>query len=417
MRKILPLVFLFTCGWAMLAFAQNNAVSGTVSSAENTPKPLPGITVKVKNKPIGAITDSQGAFRVECSPSTDTLVFSALGFDNQEIPLNGRTTLQIALTEAGVQVDEVVITAIGISREKKALGYAVANVDVEEMQSAREANLVNTLSGKVAGLQVSKTSGGPGSSTRLVLRGASSLRDDNQPLIVVDGIPIDNTTRGSGGMWGGVDFGSPISDINPDDIESMTVLKGPNAAALYGSRAANGAIVITTKKGTAQKGIGVSFNSTFTVEMPVILRKFQNVYGAGSNGQFDINPEGTPYFNTALLAKSWGPKMEGQEYVDWDGETRTYSPQPNNFRDFFRNGLTATNSVALQGGSDKAGFRLSYTNLENRDIQPTSSFNRNTVNFTGNAKLHPKLTASFKSQLHQTKWSQSAQWVRWTGSS
>ncbi|MFK7785786.1 MAG: SusC/RagA family TonB-linked outer membrane protein, partial [Crocinitomicaceae bacterium] len=256
--------------------------------------------------------------------------------------------------------------------------------------------VANAISGKVAGVQVSKTTGGPESSSRVVIRGNSSLSGNNQPLFVVDGIPIDNTTNGSGGTWGGIDYGSPISDINPDDIESMTVLKGPNAAAIYGSRAANGVIVITTKSGTSKKGIGASFMTSFSVESADIQKEFQNTYGAGTNGQFEYNADGIPFFNTSLLAKSWGPRMEGQRYIDWDGVERTYSPQENNYRDFFEVGFTATNSLSLDGGNDRATFRLSYTDLRNQGISPNSKFTRKSLSLRSSSKLTDKFRADVK---------------------
>lgn len=371
-----------------------HAVSGTVFSESGDT--LAGATIRVKGSNLGAYANEKGAFSIEGVGYNDTLLVSLLEHEPQVIPIDGRTSIRIRLAPKEVTPGTVVITAFGISREKKALGYGVGEVNVEDMTKAREVNLVESISGKVAGVQISRTSGGPGASSRIVIRGNSSLRGNNQPLFVVDGVPIDNSTNGSGGMWGGVDYGSTISDINPDDIESMTILKGPNAAALYGSRGANGVVVITTKKGRSGKGIGVTLNSTATMETPVIQRKFQNVYGAGTNGKFELNSEGIPFFNTSLEADSWGPRMEGQEYIDWDGQLRTYSPQPDNYKDFFQTGYTFTNSFSLDGGDDNSTFRLSYTNLTNRGTVPNSTFARNSVNFRTTRNFGDRITADAK---------------------
>ena len=375
------------------AFGQRTLTGYVIAEDGDT---LQGAGLRLKNKSIGGYTDTNGAFRLEGVTDSDTLLVSMLEYETLEIPVGNRNRIDVQLQPKSLRTQDVVITAFGISREKKALGYSLSEVKVEDMTQAREVNLVESLSGKVAGVQVSRTSGGPGASSRIVIRGNSSLRGNNQPLFVVDGVPIDNSTNGSGGMWGGVDYGSTIGDINPDDIASMTILKGPNAAALYGSRAANGVILITTKKGTRKKGIGVTVNSTSTVETPVIQRKFQNVYGAGTGGQFELNAEGTPFFNTSLEADSWGPKMEGQPYIDWDGETRTYSPQPDNYKDFFQNGYTLTNSIALDGGGEHNSFRMSYTNLTNRGTVPNNRFQRNTVSLRATQDLNEKLHADFK---------------------
>lgn len=379
--------------FSTVTVAQNQTISGFIYSAEDS-LGLPGVSVAVLHQTTGTITGIDGDFTLDLPAGADSIQISFIGFKSQTVP--AKNNLKLYLAPDIEQLDEFVITAFGISREKKALGVAVTDVQVEEMMTIRDPNLINTISGKVAGVAIRKTSGGPGASTRVVIRGNSSISGNNQPLFVVDGVPIDNSTNGSGGMWGGIDYGSGISDISPDDIESMTVLKGPNAAALYGSRATNGVVIITTKKGRSGQGLGVTFNSTTMVDMVDIQKEFQNTYGAGTNGQFEYNADGIPFFNTSLLAKSWGPRMEGQTYVDWDGVTRTYSPQPNNYRDFFQTGYTLTNSLALDGGNESSTFRLSYTNLLNRGVVPNSTFERNNITFRAGTKFNARFSADAK---------------------
>jgi TonB-linked SusC/RagA family outer membrane protein len=386
-RLLLFVAFQFL---SIVAVAQT---TGTVLSSEDG-LGLPGVSVIIQGTSTGTTTNIDGQFSITAKPG-DTLRFSFVGFKNAR-KVVGAEPINFTLELDSKVLEDVVVTALGVSKEKKSLGYAVTEISTKQINTVKEANVVNSLSGKVAGVQVSKTSGGPESSSRIVLRGASSLQKDNQPLFVVDGVPIDNNTFGGASQWGGVDYGSPISDINPEDIESMTVLKGPNAAALYGSRAANGVILITTKKGTSRKGIGVSFNSTTTFEMADIQHKFQNEYGAGQNGKFLYNADGVPYFDSSTIPKSWGPKMEGQTYVDWDGVTGTYSAQPDNYKDFFELGHTLTNSVALDGGNEHSTFRLSYTNLLNKGIVPNSKFERNSVSLRTTHVFAKKLSADFK---------------------
>jgi TonB-linked SusC/RagA family outer membrane protein len=377
------------------AIGQSALIQGQIFSA-NDSLTLPGVTVNVKGTSKGITSDFDGKFQLLTNIG-DTLVFRFVGLTSQEFVVSKTEDIKIYMEEDVAKLDEVVITAFGISREKKALGYSVSELNEDDLNKSKDVNVMNTLSGKVSGVQISKTSGGVESSSRIVIRGNSSLSGNNQPLFIVDGVPIDNTTNGSGGTWGGIDYGSPISDINPDDIESMSVLKGPNAAALYGSRAANGVIIITTKKGIGRSGLGVDYGLSWTWQTPDIQKEFQNVYGAGTNGQFEYdNATGLPYFNTSLLAKSWGPQMNGQTYIDWDGVTRTFSPQPNNYRDFFRTGNTMTNSLAISGGNSTTSFRFSYSGLLNDGYTPNSEFKRNSVSIRGGSQLGKRLTADAK---------------------
>lgn len=374
--------------------ANAQSIGGTISGENGLP--LPGASVSVIGQGAGAISDDEGKYQFDLPPNSDSLICRFVGYLPQRKAIKGRSQINFTLQPEDVKVDKVVITALGIARDERELGYGYTKISPKSATENRDANFMNTLSGKVAGLQVTKTNGGPGASSRVLLRGVNSLKGENQPLFVVDGVPVNNSTRGSGGTWGGIDYGSPISDINPDDIEQITVLKGPNASALYGARAGNGAIVITTKKGTRRKGIGVSLNSNATLELPNFQRQFQNIYGAGNNGQFEYSPDGVPFFNTALEADSWGPKMEGQTYIDWDGEMRTFSPQPDNWKDFFRTGYTFTNAVSFQGGDGDSHFRLSYVDLRNRGTAPNTSFSRQNITFRGGTSISKRIKVDVK---------------------
>lgn len=377
MRILLLISLLFT---THLVIGQD-AVSGTIRDDSG---PLPSVTVINKTQDIGLISDLLGRFTI-AAEINDSLEFSFVGYLTQVHIVRHFSPLDIILAPNVEEFGEVVVTALGIEKEKKALGYSVGEVDVASATTNRDANVVNTMQGKIPGVVVTKTSGGPGTSSRIVIRGNSSLVNNNQPLIVLDGMPIDNTTVGSGGTWGGIDFGSPIGDINPDDIESMTVLKGPSAAALYGSRALNGVIVITTKKATTGKKLWtVEMRSTTSFEQADILKDFQNTYGAGTNGQFKYNDDGIAFFETTrpttpTFASSWGPEMDGQDYIDWNGNLTQFSPQPDNYKEFFQTGVTGTNHVSVSHGGKHQG-RLSYTNLTNRGISPTSEFKRQNLN-------------------------------------
>ena len=385
------------------ALAQERAISGTVTSVEDGGA-LPGVNVVLKNTTIGTVTDIEGNYRLNVPEEGGTLTFTFIGLESKDVPIGNQSTIDVQLSEDVGQLSEVVVTALGVEREERSLGYAVQEVQGEELTEARETNIVNSLAGKVAGVQVTGASGNLGGSSRIILRGINSISGDNQPLFVVDGTPIDNTNfnsydtqRGSGGR----DYGNPIQDLNPDDIASISVLKGPSAAALYGSRASNGVILVTTKKGKARKGVGIEINSNFTFNNPYILPDYQNEYGGGYKQSFDLY-EGQPVVNYAA-DESWGPRLEGQLVRQWYswypddpdfGQLTPFLPRPNNIRDFYETGLTFTNSIALSGGNETTLYRLSYTNLSQSGTLPNSDLGRNTVSLNASTKLTDKLTAS-----------------------
>jgi TonB-linked SusC/RagA family outer membrane protein len=373
--------------------AQQIEVTGVVTDV-TTGEPVPGASVVQKNTTNGTITDVEGVYMLNV-PQGATIVFSFVGFATQEIVADAAGTYNIQLEPAVFDVDEVVVTALGISRQKKALGYSVSELGGEELSTVKESNVMNSLTGKVAGVVITQSTSGPGGGSRVIIRGNNSLRGENQPLYVVDGVPIDNSGVGSAagagtGEYSRADYGTGISDINPDDIESVTVLKGPNAAALYGSRAGNGVILITTKRGKARKGLGVSVSSSYTAENPLILPKFQNQYGQGTQGNIPST------LDQLKGSGSWGPAFDGSERLYWTGETKPYVARPDNVEDFFETGYQWINTLSLEGGNEEANLRFSYTNNATNGILPYSDMDRHNFNVRGFANLTDKLTVDSK---------------------
>lgn len=360
-------------------------VSGTITDRQGVA--IPGVNVIEKNTTNGVAADFDGNYTIEVSSSESILVFSSIGYASQEVPVGSSSNINVVMQEDSQALDEVVVTALGIKREKKALTYAVSEVDGDNFTKAREINVGNALAGRVAGVTASGTSGGPAASSRVIIRGNGSLNGDNQPLYVVNGMPITNTNQSSPGTYGGVDRGDGLSSINPDDIESISVLKGGTAAALYGARAANGVILITTKSGTAQQGIGVEFRTNFTFEQPINYLDWQYEYGSGSLGNAPTTKEEAIAFGRT----SWGAPLDGSMVIQPDGELRPYTAQRNNVENFYRIGSTITNSIALSGGTEDLNFRFGASNMDNKSIVPNSSINRKTFNLSTNATLAKKI--------------------------
>ncbi len=386
-KQILTAILIFL---GLSIVAQPINISGKIYLSEDG-SALPGASVMITGTNTGTVSNLDGEYQIEVSGTEAVLEYSFIGCKTQKIVVGNQTVINVYLASADNLVNEIMVTALGIKKEKKALGYSVQEVKGEALETVRDVSVINQLAGKVAGLSVTATTGGPGSSSRIVLRGNSSLAGNNQALIVVDGVPVENQTNNTTNQWGGYDYGNGISDVNPDDIESISVLKGASASALYGSKAANGVIIITTKKGIAQKGIGISVNSSTSFESAYILNEFQNEYGAGRNGKFEGSWEivnNIPVYNTASAAAygSWGPKMEGQTIIDWDGVEKKFVPQPDNYKDYFQTGITSTNTIALEGGNEKATYRFSFSNLYTEDIVPKTTLDRKNFNLSITAK-------------------------------
>ncbi|MFK5974339.1 MAG: SusC/RagA family TonB-linked outer membrane protein [Flavobacteriaceae bacterium] len=399
--------------------AIQTSVQGTV--IDEAGMPLPGANIVEKGTTNGVTADFDGNFTLEVANLNASLEISYIGFTTKEIALNGQTNLTITLEESATGLSEVVVTALGIKVEKKRLGYSVQEVKGEELVTARETNIINSLAGKVAGVQITGGGSGVGSTSLITIRGEGSLiPGNNSPLFVVDGIPISNRTvsnRSEGNLE--TDFGNGAQDINPDDVESMTILKGPSATALYGSRGLNGVVLITTKSGRNSQGLGVSFTQNFTFENPLRIPKYQNQYGQGAGGNFTFL-DGFGAGVNDNIDESWGPKFDGSLVAQHDSPTSsgfragdfalrprdssgnftdqiTATPwvaRPDNIENFFRTGYTTTTNISVSGGNEKGNLRLSFTNLENEGILPNTDFDRRTYAFSGSYNLTDWLKVS-----------------------
>ena len=356
--------------------SQKIKVTGVVEDAEG---PVIGASVIEKGTGNGTLTDLDGNFTLMVSPGA-TLKISFVGNEPVEVKAT-EAPMKITLEQSSQMLSEVVVTALGIKRDRKALGYGLDEVKGDAFEKAKETNVINSMAGRVAGLVVSQTAGGPSGSTRVILRGSTEMTGNNQPLYVVDGVPLDNTNFGSAGTSGGYDLGDGISSINPDDIESMSVLKGPAASALYGSRASHGVILITTKKAGKEK-YSVEYNGTLTFDKQ--LSKWDNVqqiYGMGSNGTYSIDA-------VSNTNKSWGPKADGSNVLRYfDGVERPYLIIPDNTSGFFRTGLTANNTVTVSSNSGNTGIRFTLTDMRNKDIVPKTHMSRDIFNLRANTSM------------------------------
>ncbi len=349
--------------FGILTDVQAQEVRGTVVTSDG--QPLPGVNIIIQDTDRGTVTDVDGNYQLSVPSLNETLVFSFIGHARQVIAIDGRTQINVEMESLAIVGEEMVVTAFGIQREARGLTYSTQGVSTERITQAREMNVINSLQGQVAGLNINRGATGVGGDSRVVLRGNRSISGDSQPLYIVDGTPI----RGG------------IGDINPDDIASIDVLKGPNAAALYGSRAQNGAIIITTHRGEAGV-VNVSFSNTFQVEDPIISTRYQNVYGQGGGGEYSRGSE----FN-------WGPRMEGQQVAHWSpdpsrsGETYAFNPQPNNVRDAFRSGFQNTSNLSASIGGARTQTVFSYTWTDAQGMVQSNDMNRHNLSIRVNSEL------------------------------
>ncbi|HRP57899.1 SusC/RagA family TonB-linked outer membrane protein [Agriterribacter sp.] len=370
--------------------AQTVSVNGSVIS-KRSGNALEGVTIIVSGKSVATQTDINGTFAID-APAGSTLIISRVGYQTQEIGIGSASAkLSILLEEVAASLDEVVITALGISRQRKSLGYAVQELKSSAISEAKEPNLVNALAGKIAGVRITNSQGDMGSS-RIVIRGETSIAGNNQPLFVINGVPVDNSQLGAGSSR---DYANAISDINAEDIESVSVLKGPNAAALYGSRAAAGVILIKTKTGKTKKGLGITFNSNVDFENLLVLPDYQNAYGQGSNGRFSYTDGKGGGINDGV-DESWGPRLDGRLIPQFysNGEAVPFVPHSDNVRDFFKTGTTFSNSISIADATEKFDYRISFNHVKQNGVIPNSEQEKKSVSLNTTLRLTSKLSVT-----------------------
>lgn len=409
MTKLVRRLLIAVCTIAGLvpaiALAQQAAtISGRVLTEAGAP--IQSASVAIVALQLGIYSNEDGTFRfsvpAEQAKGPVTVTARRVGYQpkSMQVTLTPGATIQqdFVLVAAPTQLTGIVVTALGVQKEKSQLGTAQQQINSEELNQTQDPNMLNQLEGKVSGVTI--TAGGTqGGATRIVIRGASSLAGNNQPLVVVDGIPVFNDNRGGhpaggGPLTGSVDFGNTLADINPNDIATMTVLKGPNAAAVYGSQAANGALVITTKKGRATDGkISTQFSSTYSWETPSVLPDYQNLYGQGAAGNFSYLDGQNGGVNDGA-DQSWGPRLDGQPIDQFTGPQQPWVAHPDNVKSFFNTGKTLTNSLAFSGGTDRANARLSVGNTQQDGYIPNSSWNKLSGSLSGQLKVGEKLTTN-----------------------
>jgi TonB-linked SusC/RagA family outer membrane protein len=390
--RLFALSVLLIAAFAVTTLAQT--VTGSVLNKNG--EKLAGITVQVKGTTSSTATDASGNFKINTGGKNE-LVFSSIGYKTQDVAIEGKSTVQVTLLLTTEDLGEVVVVALGMKKEARRLGYATGTVNTEQITTNRTSNVGNSLEGKVAGLNVSPPASGPGGSSKIRIRGQSSFGGDNTPLIILNGVPMSNSSVSAGGSagngtgnptGGSSDQGDGLQSINQDDIESITVLKGGAAAALYGSRAKDGALIITTKTGKAGTGIGVELNSNFQADQALDYTDFQYQYG---QGEFGVRQKTIADAQSSGVY-SFGEKFDGALAPQFDGSMHPYSPNKNRIKDFYRTGTNFTNSVALSGGNDKGNFRLSFANTDAAAIVPNSDYHKKIVNLGLNYKFTPKFS-------------------------
>ena len=389
MKKFLTIsVLLLLC--QAVSFAQGNRVTGRVTGPDN--QGIPGVNILVRGTTVGTTSDASGSYSIN-APADASLTFSSISYTSQTVAINNRSVVDVQLVEDSKSIDEVVVTALGIRRETKTLGYATATVNSDQISVNRTPNFVSGLQGKLAGVNITTMGTGPAGTAKIRIRGQSSFSGQNNPLIVVNGVPIDNSNYSLGGDYGSrtlnnSDGGDGLSSINPDDIEQMTVLKGATAAALYGSRAKDGVVMITTKSRGAGKGFGVTYNTNFTTDTPLDFTDFQYEYGQGEGG---IRP--TTVSPTSGVW-SFGEKFQpGMTQILFDNKTYPYEPVYNRVKKFYRVGTNFTNTVTVANNGANGGFSLSFSNTDNAGIMENNTFNRKVINLGFTQNITPRLTA------------------------
>ena len=399
--KIAALKALIIFSVIHVAIAQTNPAAGTikgkVTDAE-TNEPLPGVIITVKGTSAAVATNANGGYSISAG-NTSILIFKFLGYATQEVPIGSRTTIDIKLQQSAGQLKDVIITALGVTKERRALGYSVSEVKGATLTEARENTFVNSLEGRVAGVSVSGVSTGPNGASNVVIRGITNMTGNNQPLYVLNGIPLVNNnyaTTDVGGGYGGKDGGDGIGDINPDDIENISILKGAAATALYGYRGANGVVLVTTKKGKSGEGLGVEINSNYVRENVIDETDFQKVYGQGYNGAKPVSGADA----LGSMESSWGAKLDGSQVFQFDGVQRPYSAvSTGNLNRFYKAGGNFTNTFAFSKGfGDDGATRFSFSNLDDKSYVPNAGLKRLTFNQTTNLKMSKNLTLDLSSQ-------------------
>jgi len=396
-RLTLFYVLLVSIGW-QFAMAQTVEIRGTIKSQEDG-QPLPGASIGVKGTNIGTTSDLDGKYSLSVPLSAKTLEINFVGLKSQDVEIGGRSVIDVVMEPEAKVLGEVVVTALGVKRDQKALGYSVSQVSGEDIQKSGTFSALNALEGKIAGVNISTASGAPGASTKVILRGYSSIGSSNSPLFVVDGVPINNSetpespnqilgTYSTGGA-NGVDFGNQANDVNPNDIASVSVLKGAAATVLYGSRAANGVIIISTKSGIANEKMTVEYTGGMTFSNPLRLPQEQSVFGQGWSGIYDLTQNGSwgPKFDGVM--RTWGNVVNGQQLI------KPYSAQKNNLKDFYETGRAVSNDISIKGGGERTTYYMSYSNSYDDGIVPTTrdNYKRNTIMLKGSAKS-AKLTST-----------------------
>ena len=378
------LLTLIICLLSFSALAQSRVLTGTVTSEDGAP--IIGARVIVEGTTNGTITNDTGNFEIEVAEKAEVLRITYIGYADQKVPIGTKSEFEVTMV-SDLELDEVIVTALGVERDEKALGYSVQRLDGDEISLVKPTNVTNALAGKVSGVYITGSAAGPTASANINIRGAASLLGNNQPLFVVNGMPITNDLFSfDDGLNGSttIDFGNAAQIINPDDIASINILKGPAASALYGARAADGVILVETKTGRSSDGWGVELNSTTTFETILKLPDYQNEFGFGGGGKYSYL-DGTNYIGSEeyyeAYGENWGPRMNGQEIIQFnsDGEPVPFTPAPDNIRNFFQTGITSIQNIALTNADEDGDSRLSFTRTDNRGIVPNTDLTRNTV--------------------------------------